>query len=142
MKNVMTATKAELARLRKHPELFPSQSVEKDFWRDVYEMSDVATDQVVPKAEAHDHDEDILIDARIRFERDQVLPAAQETQRKPWQKFLHNRAPGVQVDLSAVAEGGSVQILPMPALRILLATVDENRSIVDDIEAVSQFRFA
>ena len=56
--------------------------------------------------------------------------------RKPWEQFLHNRAPGAGINLSDMGSDGSIQILPMGALRLLHGMKEAHASIIRGIEAV------
>ena len=125
----------DIERLRENPKLFPSQRISSNFWagvktalNDTMKLS-VGFRQLNLRYKtifARLEHEDRLDHTRLR--RDQS--------RKPWEQFLHNNAPGSGVDLRDMEQGGSIQILPMAALR-LLHTVKENQTaIIRAMEAV------
>ena len=64
------------------------------------------------------------------------LMPARDISRTTWEQYLHNRAPGLNVDLSELGSDGSIQILPMSALRLLHSLKEANESIIRGIEAV------
>ena len=132
----MRATNAEILRLHQYPELFPSKDIEEDFWRDIHYVCDDLVEKAIPNVEDHNEEEKALQAVGVEIEQDTVLPS-RDAQRKPWEQFLHNRAPGGGIDVSTFGGEGSIQILPMAAIRILMATNEENKSIIRDIEAVS-----
>lgn len=76
----------------------------------------------------------------MREEQKTSLPV-RDLQRKPWEQYLHDRAPGIGVDLSAQGNGGSVQMFPMAAVRIVRSMVDQNRTIIAGIESVSSLSY-
>lgn len=128
------ATILELSRLGKHPELFPTKDMGKVFWQDVHRLSDHALESIIPLHEAHAKD---FGDLRAVTVDELTLLPKRDIKRTPWEQYLHNRAPGIEVDLSAQGEGGSVQLFPMAAARIAMAMFEENRAIIADIESVS-----
>ena len=130
------ATKGELSRLQRHPELFASRDIRKNFWYNVRLTCKSLLKDVIPGQEARDHAHEIFQAAWVEIEEDKHTPR-RDMQRKPWEQYLHNRAPGVEADLSVFPKEGSVQIVPMAASRILMANLEEQRAIIRDIEAVS-----
>ena len=130
------ATKVELSRLRRHPELFPSKDTRERFWRNVWLTCNHSVTSVILGQEARDHAHKMFEAAWVKFE-EEVCNPRNDVQRKPWEQFLHNRAPGAEADLSMFSEEGSIQIIPMAAARILMAYNEEHRAIIRDIEAVS-----
>ena len=136
IKDVILATKGELLRLQRHPELFPSKDVREEFWHIIQLTCNSSVKSVIPGQEARDHAHEMLQAAWVDIEEDMRTPR-RDMQRKPWEQFLHNRAPGAEADLSMFAEEGSLQIIPMAAARILMANVEEHKAIIRDIEAVS-----
>ena len=132
----INAIMSELSRLKDHPRLFPSKEVEKDFWQNVHEQCDNAMDVIIPHQKANDR---TIMDFGAASISDQLhasLPV-RDTQRQLWEQYLHNRAPGVEADLSVHGNEGSVQVLPMAAIRIVMGMVEENKKIIADIERVS-----
>ena len=132
---VIMATKEELSRLRRHPELFPDKDTREKFWGDVGKKCNKSLNFVLPKQKAREH-------AHKMFEATIVNTAEMRTpekdmQRGPWEQFLHNRAPGTDANLSMFAEEGTVQIIPMAASRMLMTYVREHQAIIRDIDAVS-----
>ena len=136
IEDVITATHGELSRLQRHPELFPSKDIREEFWHKVSLTCNHSVESVILEQEARDHAHKMFEAAKLESEEDLRTPG-RDMQRKPWEQFLHNRAPGANADLSMFAEDGSVQIIPMAAARILMATIGEHVEIVRDIEAVS-----
>jgi len=129
---------SELSRLHKNPELFPSKDAEMEFWGDVYALCDRTIGKFIPRQKDSKKITRSLQAVGMKDQLDSALPK-RDVQRTPWEQYLHNRAPGVEADLSAQGTGGSVQILPMAATRIVLGMVEENRAIITDIERVSLF---
>lgn len=136
IEDVIMATKRELSRLQRHPELFPSKDIREEFWHGVAFECNLAVNNVIPEQEARDHAHKMLQAASLDDEEDKRTPR-RDVERKPWEQFLHNRAPGIEADLSMFAEEGSLQIIPLAGARILMATIIEQRDIIRDIEAVS-----
>lgn len=133
--SVMAATATELLHLRQKPSLFPSKDVEEEFWQFTYRINrhlEIAHAAII----AHLKELDLLQAASTEESLELLLPR-RDKRRKPWEHFFHNMAPGSKIDFSKVlSEGGSAQVLPMGALRILMAMHAENNSIIRDIEAV------
>ena len=130
------ATKEELLRLQRHPELFSSKDVEEGFWRNVRLMCNNLMKSVISGQEARDDAHEMLQATWVKIEEDMRTPR-KDMERKPWEQFLHNRAPGAEADLSMLAEEGSVQIIPMAGLRIIMEFAKEHKAIIRDIVAVS-----
>ena len=72
---------------------------------------------------------------RLQDARAEKVPGLDPT-RKTWEQYLHNRAPGVGVDLSRAGSGGTVQLLPVPALRIMAGHMDEYREALQELNQV------
>jgi len=136
LKHSMMATKDELSRLQKHPEVFPSKDVEEEFWQEVYDMCDGIAEHIIPSLQVREQETEIIQALGVEIEHDTFLPV-RDLQRKPWEQYLHNMAPGVKVDLPDHGNEGSIQIFPMAAVRIVMAMVEETRAIISDIEIVS-----
>lgn len=134
IEDVIMATKTELSRLRRHPELFSSKYIREEFWHSIGFECNLSVNSVILEQEARDHAHRMLQAARVEVEEDMRTPG-RDTQRKPWEQYLHNRAPGTEADLSMFAEEGCLQIIPMAAARILMVTIEEHRAIIRDIEA-------
>ncbi len=132
----MTATRKELLRLQQEPELFPSKDVEERFWREVQKRCGRMVERAIPAIEARDEARELLRESIADYWQDLVLPTG-DVQRKPWEQFLHNGAPGSGADVSRFGEDGSVQILPMAASRIMIAMLVEYYSIAQALDAVS-----
>ena len=132
----MMNTKEELLRLQQSPELFPSREVEEDFWGEVQECYDLIVDRSIPARKAHREGIRLLREDVVDYWQTLMLPT-RDAQRKPWEQFLHNGAPGSGADLSRFVNDGSIQILPMAASRIMLAMLIEHKSIIRDIGEVS-----
>lgn len=134
----MIATKSELLHLQKHPEVFPSKDIEEAFWQEVYDLCDDIVDHIIASQQAREEEFEDLEALGVELEHNSFLPV-RDPQRKPWEQYLHNRVPGVHVDLSAYGNEGSIQIFPMAAVRIVMGMVEETRAIISDIESVSVF---
>lgn len=135
-KHVIMVVKKELSRLQKHPELFPNKDIQKAFWYIVQKECNFTLNSVIPGQDVRDHELKAIQTAAIESEEDRLIPG-RDRQRKPWEQFFHNRAPGTEANLSMFPEGGSLQIIPMAAARILVAHIDEHKAAVRDVEAVS-----
>lgn len=134
------ATKGELSRLQSHPELFSSKDLREEFWHDVRLTCNSSVKFLIPGQEIRDHAHEMLRAAWVEIE-ENVRTPRRDRQRKPWEQLLHNRAPGAEADLSMFAEDGSLQIIPMAATRILVATMQEHKALIHDIETVSVIHF-
>ena len=132
----MTSTRKELLRLQQEPELFASKAVEEDFWCEVEKCCKLMVERSIPAIEARDEAMKLFRESVAEHWQDFVLPARDE-QRKPWEQFLHNGAPGSGADVSQHGEDGSIQILPMAASRIMIAMLVEYNTIVQALDAVS-----
>ncbi len=133
---VIVATKKELRRLQRHPELFPNRDIREEFWHGICEACNMSMNTITSKQEARDHVHRMFEAAWLEIEEEKRAPG-KDVQRKPWEQFLHNRAPGTEADLSMFPEEGSVQIIPHAAIRILVNNFDEQKAIIQEIEAVS-----
>lgn len=138
---VIMATKEELSRLQKHPELFPNKDIREQFWDKIQQLCNLSLSSVISEQEARDRVHKSIQAARMESEEDRLTPG-RDMQRKPWEQLLHNRAPGTEADLSMFAQEGSIQIIPMAAARILIANINEHKAIIRDIEAVSTSHLA
>ena len=132
----MTSTQKELLRLQQRPELFASKDTEEAFWCEVEECCRLIVEGSIPAIEAGDEAVKLFRESVAKYWQDLVRPARDE-QRKPWEQFLHNGAPGSGADLSQHGEDGSVQVLPMAATRIILAMLVEYNTIAQALDAVS-----
>ncbi len=141
IEDVVLATKEELSRLQRHPELFPSKDTREEFWRNVWLTCYSSVTSVILEQETRDHAHKMFQADWVEIKEDLRTPR-RDMQRKPWEQFLHNRAPGAEADLSMFSEEGSLQIIPMAACRIIMAHVQEYRAIIRDIEAVSFYNDA
>ena len=129
-------TFSEISRLHMHPELFPSEVVAQGFWQDMYKISDYTLEEIIPHLKVNDKIMKKLGDHCAEDKLDMNFPR-RNVLRKPWEQYLHDRAPGIEVDLSAQGDGGSVQIFPMAAIRIVMGMVEANKAIISDIERAS-----
>ena len=132
----MTSTRKELLRLQQGPELFANKDAEQDFWCEVEECCELMVERSIPAIEARDEATKLFRESVAKYWQDLVLPARDE-QRKPWEQFLHNGAPGSGADLSQHGGDGSIQVLPMAASRIMIAMLVEYNTIVQALDAVS-----
>lgn len=136
LKQCMLATMDELFHLQKHSEVFPSKDIEEEFWQEVYELCDGIVEHLIPSLQGREKEKKDIEALGVKIERDTYLPV-RDLQRKPWEQYLHNMAPGVKVDLSYHGNEGSIQIFPMAAVRIVTGMMEETRAIISDIENVS-----
>ena len=134
VEDLFSPVQNELQRLQDHPELFPGVEVMQKFWRRLDDaLASITQAQLLIHERGTRH-------AALVSEDDKLMNAEKmprrDVSRKPWEQYLHNRAPGVNVDLSDMGSDGSVQILPMGALRLLHTMKEANESIIRGIEAV------
>ena len=124
----------ELIRLGENPELFPSQDIKEAFWHKFNKILTKIkrTRRRLYQQEARhltflsDDNEETLAE---------IMPGESEWH-EPWDRFLHNRALGTDIDWHGMGSAGSVQILPMAALRLLYNMKEADTSIIRGIEAV------
>ena len=93
IEDVIMATKVELLRLQRNPGLFPSKDMEEGFWYNVRLSCKSLVKNVILGQEARDRAHEILQAAWVEIEEDKRTPR-RDMQRKPWEQFLHKRAPG------------------------------------------------
>lgn len=136
LEQCMLATKNEVSHLQKHSEVFPSKAVAEEFWQKVSDLCDDVAEYIIPSLQDREEETEDLQALGVKIERDTYLPV-RDMQRKPWEQYLHNMAPGVNVDLSYHGNEGSIQIFPMAAVRIVMGMMEETRAIISDIENVS-----
>lgn len=131
---LLDSISGELQRLQEHPELFPNSCVEQDFWHRLEKALGSITHVCADIREHHRRNAALVLkcDKSLRAE----LMPGRDVSRTSWEQYLHNRAPGVNVDLSDMGSDGSIQILPMSALRLLHGMKEANESIIRGIEAV------
>lgn len=112
-------TNLEIERLRKHPTLFPSKDTEDAFDRDVKMIFSGALKYNGPeREEIREKEKQQLLKTVLQGSADASY-AEQDPRRKPWQQYLHDRAPGAGLDQSVMRDGQSNQVMPHAALRIL-----------------------
>lgn len=125
----------EIDRLDKHPELFPSETTRHEFFGFVYRIFrdwNTAFDGIKAIQMEHKDLFQELFNARRQLFRD-----AYSADRKPWQQYLHNKAPGSGYDPGEMDPEGSTQIIPMGAARLYDSHVRVCKEIREKIEAVS-----
>jgi len=98
LKRCIMATKDKLSHLQKHPEVFPSKDVAEEFWQEVYDLCDGIVKHIIPSLQDREEEIENIQALGVEIERDAYLPV-RDLQRKPWEQYLHNMAPGVKVDL-------------------------------------------
>ena len=137
-------TEAELVRLQEHPELFPTEKVKEDFWLYVFEVSDSIAEQWIPEELCCQSEHAEARDLAVSSVQEELLPFGHKA-RKPWEQFLHNKAPGSGVDLSTLGLAlslpnerprASIQIMPTAAMRLLRAMRIDYEAIHDGIHEV------
>lgn len=125
----------EIDRLDKNPELFPSEELRQNFFRFVHEIFQ-AWNAALTKLKTVGMEHKELIDEAVTAE-EQVTRYAYTAGRKPWQQFLHNRAPGSGVHDSEMNPGGSTQIIPMGFSKLLRSWKNESVEVSKPIFGVS-----
>ncbi len=136
IEEILAATKVELKRLKKHPELYPNKTIEQDFLRCVRRscggMPKVVQAHKVIKRARKDWSK--FLD---KYNQEKVLPNRDE-HRTLWQQFLHDQAPGRGARRSAKTGEGCVYLVPEGGIRFLKAMHGECRSIVRHMQAVGR----
>lgn len=123
-----------LEHLNKH-ELFPSKKVKAAFNYDICKISDSMVDILTA-----------YLDSEMEHEKFRELCAQNAPQlwlpsldrdRKPWQQFLHNKAPGSGIEKPFIADNvGSTQAIPWAACRIVKVMNQELQSIYRELPSV------
>ena len=134
----LEATKTEIVRLQKHPELFSSRLIEADFWRKIFQICDTVLGKAIPLLEGIDEVDRNILAIDVVHELDRTMPGRDE-KRKPWEQLIHNRALGSGVDLLEMGDVGSSQLMPMASIRIIMKLLEEARVLASDIVDVSMF---
>jgi len=135
---MLGVTEEQLWRLQSHPELFPTEDIEKDFWGEVFLMCDHLVRKTLTAPKGKNKAARRLRALDVKEEQKRTIPA-RDIQRKPWEQFLNNKAPGSGADLSQFGEAGSIQLMPMSSVKIVMGLLDECRAAVTDIEEVRFF---
>lgn len=125
----------EIDRLDKNPELFPSEELRQKFFRFVHQIFQ-AWNAAFEKLKTAQMEHMKLIDQAVAAE-EQVTRYAYKVNRKPWQQFLHNTAPGSGVHAPEMNQEGSTQIIPLGLSRLLESWTDENEKAMKKIIPVS-----
>lgn len=130
-------------RLKNHPELFPSKTIKEAFDHDICKIVDSMMDVLTLWLESEiDHENFITLCAQNT---PQLPLPSQDQNRKPWQQFLHNKAPGCGIEKPFIRDiSGSTQAIPLAACRIAKAMNEELQSIFRGLESVcaaSQHKF-
>ena len=137
MSEHLTLAKEEIVRLRKHPELFPSKEVEAAFNHDITMIFRDALKHTGPEGEKNrEKQQQDLLETVMRESGDPSF-TPQDPHRKPWQQYLHDRAPGAGLNQSVMADGHSNQVIPHAGLRILENWTLEYHEIYQQMKAVS-----
>lgn len=112
-------TKSEIERLHKHPALFPSKDVKDAFDHDMEIIFSGALKYNGPEGEEiREKARQQLLQMVLQESGDPAF-VEQDPRRKPWQQYLHDRAPGAGLDQSVMRDGQINQVMPHAALRIL-----------------------
>ena len=125
----------ELTRLDDHPELFSSKALRHQFFGFVYQIFQdwkEAFDEV--KWMKWDDEDSVWLGNMLQ--QHHTRPESKED-RKPWQQFLHNKAPGSGFYTEEMNKGGCTQILPEAGVRISHCLSTECKEIIEELEAVS-----
>jgi hypothetical protein len=136
LKDCMMANKDKMSYLLHHSSDFPTKEIEEDFWQEVYDLCDGIVEHIIPSLQSRDEDTNYVETLGVENEHDTYAPV-RDLQRKPWEQYLHHKAPGVKINLSAHGDEGSIQVFPMAAVRIVMGMVEETKAIISDIESVS-----
>jgi hypothetical protein len=131
------ATEMELERLRSHPELFPSTVVKDAFDHDIgIIFSDALKYDSLELMEVREKEKHQLLNSVFQAIGGPAYPP-QDKNRRPWQQYLHNGAPGAGLDQSLLKEGESNQLLTHAGLRIVESWNAEYREIYTDLKKVN-----
>lgn len=134
-------TSPELDRLQEHPELFPSKTMEENFYYDVSIICDLLLNLTTTTDDAFGFMSELDRLSESRFK--EVLFPAQDERRKPWQQFLHNNAPGSGIHASRMThclaiDGMKItQALPMSVAKFLEGIKLERDKIRKELGLVS-----
>lgn len=123
--------------LRKNPEVFPNKIMREAFERDTNLIYESLEAMVMTSVEIDEDCENF----QASFAGDQLVPGiwlpSQDKQRKPWQQFLHNKAPGTGIRWPFIRPLGSTQAFPLAGCRIVRAMNEELQQIYKGLESVS-----
>ena len=127
----------EIDRLDKHPELFPSEDTRQQFFhfvRQILQDWSVAFNKI--KAMQMKHKD--AIQEAVYAEKHRTR-SAYTVNRKPWQQFLHNKAPGSGMHTREMDQNleGSTQLLPMGGCRLFHSWAKDCYEVTKEIKAVS-----
>ena len=131
LKHQLTEIKLELGRLRRHPQLFPSEGDAKGFWRDLQNFSKHHFDKALCCIDDIEGKFEACFESSAEEFMKQSFGAG-DVHRTSWQRLLHNYAPNIPAGFN-----GSIQLLPEAGLRILAAYIAQGRIILADIANVS-----
>ena len=106
-----------IERLNRNPHLFPDDKTKETFWNEVYGFAYEAGEVPVTDFLFNDADHEVCLKKGADFFERKLMPGKQPS-RKLWEQFLHNGAPGLEVDFSAVPSL-KVQVVPLLGLRIM-----------------------
>ena len=130
-------------RLHNHPELFPNKTIKEAFDHDICKIVDSIMDMLTLCLESEIEHENFI--AFCAQNTPQLPLPSQDQNRKPWQQFLHNKAPGSGIEKPFIRDmSGSTQAIPWAACRIAKAMNEELQSIFRGLESVcaaSQHQF-
>lgn len=130
-------TKIEIERLHNNPVLFPSKHIKDAFDHDIGVIFGGALKYNGPEGEeTREKEKQQLLKTVLQTSRDPSF-AEQDPDRKPWQQYLHDRAPGAGLDQSVMVDGQINQVVPHAALRILENWTLEYLQIYKGIKRVS-----
>lgn len=125
----------EIDRLDKNPELFPSEELRQNFFRFVHQIFQGWNAAFTKLKTAGIEHLNLIADAVTDEEK--VTRFAYTAGRKPWQQFLHNRAPGSGVHAYQMNPGGSTQVIPMGLSKLLRSWRNESEKVSEKIITVS-----
>lgn len=127
----------ELERLRKHPKLFPSKVIKRAFDHDIGMIfSGIHKINCSPQEKDVEKGKQTLHKTVAQESKDPSY-TSQDERRKPWQQYLHDRAPGSGLDQSVMLDGQSNQVLTHAALRVLDGWTTGYHHIYKEIKQVN-----
>ena len=137
MLGCLRETKLEIERLHIYPFLFPSREIRNAFDHDMRIIFSGALKYNGPEGEEIREKEKQQLLQTVWQESGYPAFTEQDPRRKPWQQYLHDRAPGAGLDPSFMLDGQTNQVMPHAALRIWQSWGVEWSRIYSGIKEVS-----
>ena len=133
--NVLDNIAKEITRLEKHSELFPSNSIQEQFCGLVHEMYTLLERTYAVIDVSDECQFTTIYENMLEYKYKKYWPSFDE-ERKPWQQFLHNKAPGSGIDGSYFQNEGSTQVVPLAGAKIRYVWQSEYMEIIRTLEEV------